>query len=172
MIAPSAWVVQYATEFPKNARILDLACGYGRHARYLAASGWPVLAVDRDPDALASLSGISGVETLAMDLESLDWPLLGQRFSGVLVSNYLWRPHLAQVFSLLAPGGVLIYETFMCGNEVYGKPSRSDFLLRPGELRAQAVEAGLQEIAFFEGYVPLPRPARRQAICAQRPKTD
>lgn len=171
MIAPSAWVVQYAGEFPKAGRILDLACGYGRHTRYLAEQGHAVLAVDRDPGGLASLQGIPGVETRILDLETTDWPLAGQVFSGVLVSNYLWRPHLANVFSLLAPGGVLIYETFMLGNEVYGKPSRADFLLRPGELRAQVVEAGWHEIAFFEGYVPSPRPARRQAICAQRPNT-
>lgn len=153
---------------PAGGMVLDLACGSGRHARLLAAQGHPVLAVDRDAEALSALADCPGVETLVADLEGADWPLTGRQFAGVVVTNYLWRPRLPEVCALLASGGVLIYETFMVGNEVYGKPSNPDFLLRSQELRAVAAAAGLREIAFEEGYVATPKPALRQAICAVR----
>lgn len=153
---------------PAGGMVLDLACGSGRHARLLAAQGHPVLAVDRDAEALSALADCPGVETLVADLEGADWPLTGRQFAGVVVTNYLWRPRLPEVCALLASGGVLIYETFMVGNEVYGKPSNPDFLLRSQELRALAAAAGLREIAFEEGYVATPKPALRQAICAVR----
>lgn len=148
--------------------MLDLACGNGRHARWLAALGYKVLAVDRNQTAIAGLSGCAGLTALQLELEGDDWPLAGQRFAGIVVTNYLWRPRLPDVLAMLDTGGVLIYETFMLGNEAYGKPSRPDFLLRPGELRELAKCAGLREIAFAEGYVDTPKPAMRQAICALR----
>lgn len=153
---------------PEGGMVLDLACGSGRHARLLAAQGHSVLAVDRDAEALSALADCPGVETLVADLEGADWPLAGRQFAGVVVTNYLWRPRLPEVCALLASGGVLIYETFMVGNEAYGKPSNPDFLLRSQELRALAAAAGLREIAFEEGYVATPKPALRQAICAVR----
>ena len=169
MIPPSPWVVRHLAQVPASGRILDLACGSGRHARWLAAQGRSVLAVDRNPSALAGLQGLPGVAVLATDLETDDWPLAGQRFAGVVVTNYLWRPRLADVCALLAPGGALIYETFMVGNEAYGKPSRAEFLLQPGELKAVAEQGGLQVLDFCEGYVDQPKPAMRQAVCALRP---
>lgn len=146
--------------------MLDLACGRGRHTRWLAGLGYRVLAVDRDQDALSGLAGLAGVETRIADLEGVAWPLAGQRFEGIVVTNYLWRPHLGALVAMLRPGGVLIYETFMRGNEAHGKPSRPDFLLAPGELRAVAAAAGLQEIAFAEGYTDQPKPAVIQSLCA------
>ncbi len=148
--------------------MLDLAAGSGRHSRFLGAENYPVLAVARDAEALSTLQGVPGVTTLCCDLESTDWPLAGRQFSGVLVCNYLWRPRLDAVWALLAPGGVVIYETFMAGNAVYGSPRNPDFLLQPGELRESAERAGLEVLAAFEGYAPLPRPAMRQAIIARR----
>lgn len=148
--------------------MLDLACGSGRHSRWLAAAGYSVLAVDRDESSLAALHGVPGVDVMAVDLEGDSWPLAGMSFAGIVVSNYLWRPRFADLLALLGPGGVLVYETFMLGNEAYGKPSRPDFLLRPGELRELVHAAGWREIAFEEGYAEQPRPAMRQAICAQR----
>ena len=168
-LPPSPWVVRHAQRLAARSAILDLACGSGRHARLLAGLNHPVLAVDRDLQALSALQDIAGIETLAVDLEGETWPLAGCRFAGVVVTNYLWRPRLANLFDLLAPGGVLIYETFMLGNEAWGKPSNPDFLLRPGELRQACAAAGLREIEFVEGYVDTPKPAVRQAICAVRP---
>ncbi len=148
--------------------MLDLACGSGRHARYLAGLGHPVVAVDRDAGAIAGLQGWPGIVVESHDLEAETWPLAGRLFAGIVVTNYLWRPRLPDVLALLAPGGVLIYETFMLGNEAYGKPSSPAFLLEPGELRRIVAAAGLREIEFVEGYVETPKPAMRQAICALR----
>lgn len=148
--------------------MLDLACGSGRHARYLAGLGHPVVAVDRDAGAIAGLQGWPGIVAESHDLEAEAWPLAGRLFAGIVVTNYLWRPRLPDVLALLAPGGVLIYETFMLGNEAYGKPSSPAFLLEPGELRRIVAAAGLREIEFVEGYVETPKPAMRQAICALR----
>lgn len=124
--------------------------------------------MDRDAEAISGLAGIAGIRAVQLDLEGDDWPLAGRQFAGIVVTNYLWRARLSDVLALLAPGGVLIYETFMLGNEAYGKPSNPDFLLRPGELREIAKAAGLREIDFVEGFVDSPKPAMRQAICAVR----
>lgn len=168
MIPPSPWVVRHAQSIPARGKVLDLACGSGRHARFLAGLGYPVLAVDRDAEALAGLSTIEGITTRLLDLEGEEWPLAGQVFDGIVVTNYLWRPRLPDVLALLAPGGVLIYETFMVGNAAYGKPSNPAFLLLAGELRQLAAAAGLREVDYAEGYVASPKPAMRQAICAIR----
>ena len=168
MIPPSPWVVRHAQSIPARGKVLDLACGSGRHARFLAGLGYPVLAVDRDAEALAGLSTIEGITTRLLDLEGEEWPLAGQVFDGIVVTNYLWRPRLPDVLALLAPGGALIYETFMVGNAAYGKPSNPAFLLLAGELRQLAAAAGLREVDYAEGYVASPKPAMRQAICAIR----
>lgn len=168
IIPPSPWVERFVPMIPATGRVLDLACGRGRHTRFLASRSCPVLAVDRDRQALAAVQGLPGVETLLADLEGESWPLAGQAFAGIVVTNYLWRPRLPDLLALLAPGGVLIYETFMLGNAAYGKPSNPDFLLRPGELRDLAKAAGWREIAFAEGLTATPKPAMRQAICAIR----
>lgn len=168
MIPPSPWVVRHAQSIPARGKVLDLACGSGRHARFLAGLGYPVLAVDRDARALAGVSTIKGITTRQLDLEGEEWPLAGQVFDGIVVTNYLWRPRLPDVLALLAPGGVLIYETFMVGNAAYGKPSNPAFLFQAGELRQLAAAAGLREVEYAEGYVASPKPAMRQAICAIR----
>ena len=169
IIPPSPWVAGHLGYFAPGARVLDLACGSGRHSRLLASLGHPVLAVERDAEALAGLYGLPGIETLQADLEGDEWPLAGHQFAGIVVTNYLWRPRFADLLALLAPGGVLVYETFMLGNEAYGKPSSPKFLLQPGELRERVAAAGWREIAFDEGYTATPKPAMRQAVCAQRP---
>ena len=166
---PSPWVERFLQWIPMTGRTLDLACGGGRHSRLLAAAGHQVLAVDRDPLALASLANLPGVDTRLLDLEGADWPLAGQRFAGIVATNYLWRPRLADVVALLQPGGVVIYETFMVGNERYGKPANPEFLLRSQELLEFAMGRGLQVVAYEEGYCEWPKPAQRQALCAVQP---
>jgi SAM-dependent methyltransferase len=159
-VAPSAWVVRWAPLIGRG-RVLDLACGSGRHARYLAGLGHEVTAVDREPPQLA------GVRCLRADLEDgSPWPLPGERFQAVVVTNYLHRPLFAAIEQALAPGGMLLYETFMQGNERFGKPSNPAFLLRPGELW-QAF-GGLHLIAFEQGRARLPKPAMIQRLCAAR----
>ena len=155
---PSAWVERWAPLMPRG-RALDLACGGGRHARLLASFGYEVLAVDREPQS------IPGARILRADLEDgSPWPLAGERFQGIVVTNYLYRPLFPLIEAALAPGGVLIYETFMQGNERYGKPSNPAFLLQPGEL--WRAFAGLHVIAFEQGRVIEPKTAMIQRLCA------
>ncbi|MBS1138573.1 MAG: SAM-dependent methyltransferase [Proteobacteria bacterium] len=161
-------MVRHAGLIPEGGKVLDLACGNGRHACLLASLGYTVAAVDRNSEAISKLSAVPDIVATELDLEGDEWPLAGQSFDGIVVTNYLWRPRLPDVIAMLAPGGVLIYETFMLGNEAYGKPSSPAFLLRPGELREVVQAAGLREIAFEEGYTASPKPAMRQAICAVR----
>ena len=172
LAAPSAWVCRFGAVLPAASPVLDLACGRGRHGRWLAARGHRVLAVDRDAEALASLAGVAGITTLQADLEGGDWPLAGQQFSGIVVTHYLHRPLLPQLAECLLPGGLLIYETFMAGNERFGKPSRPDFLLQPGELLDFARQQGLQVLAYEAGEVARPKPAMMQRLAAFKAPPD
>jgi len=151
-LTPSPWIVRHAHCIPADAYVLDLACGHGRHARYLAHRGARVLAVDRDAAALATLAGVAGVVTRALDLEGPTWPLGGERFDAVIVTNYLHRPRFPELLATLADDGVLLYETFARGNEAYGPPTNPAFLLERGELLAVARER-LAVVAFEEGCV-------------------
>jgi len=162
---PSAWVCRWADRVPAGGRVLDVACGNGRHARHFAALGHPVEAVDRDPDMPVRLAGIPGVSARTADLEGAPWPYPGVQFAGIVVVNYLHRPLIPQLLAALAPDGVLIYETFAAGNERYGRPTNPAFLLQPGEL-LEAVRHRLRVIAYEDLTVAEPRPARIQRICA------
>lgn len=163
----SEWVRRWSHLVPAGTRVLDLACGYGRHMRWFAERGHPVLGVDRAADALQAAAVLG--EVLQSDLESAPWPLAGQQFGAVVVSNYLWRALFGHIVQSVAPGGVLLYETFAQGNESVGKPSNPDFLLRPGELLHAFSD--LHVVAYEDGF--LNHPARYvQRIAAVRPLTD
>ena len=164
---PSPWVVRFAPLIAPAGEVLDFACGGGRHARWLAQRGWRVEAVDRDGAALAALADEPRVATRQADLEDGSWPYAGRSFDAVVVTNYLYRPRLTLLLDCLAPGGVLIYETFMAGNERFGKPSNPDFLLRPGELLAR-LGGDFTIVAFEQGEVHVPRPVAIQRVCAIR----
>lgn len=140
--------------------VLDVACGPGRHASLLAERGLEVVGVDRNPQV------IPHVKFVEADLEGAPWPFAGQRFAGIVVTNYLHRPLFSTLAESLDAGGVLIYETFMLGNERYGRPSNPDFLLRPGELLAAF--SALTVVAFEQGMQERPKKAVVQRICAVR----
>jgi SAM-dependent methyltransferase len=169
LLEASPWVRRFAPLVP-GGEVLDLACGGGRHGRLFAARGHPVLAVDRDAAALAAAAG-PGITTLQADLEAegAPWPFGTKRFAGIVVTNYLHRPLMPDLLRSLAPGGVLIYETFALGNEALGKPSNPAFLLAPGELLALAGQGGLRVIAYEDGVVTAPKPALVQRLCAAGP---
>ena len=165
----SNWVARWAGVIREGGTVLDLACGSGRHARHLAALGHRVEAVDRDIAALAALAGVAGIAARCADLEGGAWPYAEHTFDGIVVTNYLHRPLLPLINAMLAPGTVLIYETFSAGNESYGKPSNPAFLLRAGELLAFAQAAGLHILAFEDGFCAQPKPSMMQRLCAVKP---
>lgn len=167
---PSPWIVRHASLLPADGPILDLAAGSGRHTRFFSELGRSVLAVDREIGGLADLQMTSGIEVLALDLETAQgWPLPGRQFAAIVVTNYLHRPLLPFLGGALLPGGVLLYETFAVGNERFGKPSNPAFLLQPGELLRVAQPAGLTVVAYEHGEVATPRPAVIQHIAAKKP---
>lgn len=164
----SSWVRRFLPLVKPGGEVLDLACGQGRHSRLLADRGYRVTAVDSNAEALASVAAMApGIVTCVADLESGPWPCQGRRFDGIVVTNYLFRPLLPILCASLEEAGMLIYETFMIGNERFGKPSNPAFLLRPHEL-LEAVGGQLTVVAFEQGQTGLPRPAMVQRLCAIR----
>jgi SAM-dependent methyltransferase len=159
-------VTRFAARLPDGARVLDLACGRGRHARFLAGRGCHVIAADRDEGALEVLSEVPGVVTCHLDLEDgTPWPWATGAFDAVVVCNYLHRPRFDDLLDLVADGGFLLYETFMRGNERFGRPSNPDFLLEPGELMARTA-GRFTPVAFEQGEVGDPGRAVVQRLCA------
>jgi SAM-dependent methyltransferase len=156
--APSPWVVRWAP-LVTHGTVLDVACGGGRHAKFFLSKGLKVVALDREAQV------IPGARFIQADLEDgSPWPLADERFEGIVVTNYLYRPLFQRLQASLAPGGVLIYETFMLGNEKFGKPSNPAFLLRPGELLEAFADLTVK--GFEEGEVRDPKPAMIQRLCA------
>ena len=152
----SSWITTWAGLVPAGVRVLDLAAGNGRHTRFFAGRGHPVTAVDRDVSGLA-----------ATDLEDgSPWPLAGRTFGAVVVTNYLHRPLFPVLLDSITPGGVLLYETFMIGNERFGKPSRPEFLLRDGEL-LDLVRDRLSVTAYEARLISEPKMAMVQRIAAR-----
>ena len=164
---PSDWIQHWSHLVPAGAPVPDVACGMGRHLRWFAERGHPVTGVDRSPQAAEAAAAWG--ESLCADIENDPWPLPGREFGAVVVTNYLWRALLPTLVASVAPGGVLIYETFASGNETVGKPSRADFLLQPGELLRAC--AGLRVVAYEDGYLDAPE-RFVQRIAAVRERTD
>jgi len=166
--APSPWVVRFAPLIASGARVLDVASGGGRHARYFAARGARVVAVDRDPSARAALAAVPGIDARVVDLEAEAWPFSGERFDAIVVVHYLHRALFAPMLASLAPDGVVLYETFAAGNAAFGRPSNPDFLLLPHELLDLA-RGALTVVAFEQGLASGGRPAVIQRIAAVGP---
>jgi SAM-dependent methyltransferase len=160
---PAAWVRRFLPLIKPGGLVLDLAAGGGRHSRLLRDYGFAVCAVDRDISALLPLAG-AHCEVRKIDLETGAACSLGTGYDGIVVTNYLHRPLLPTIARALPGGGVLIYETFMLGNERFGLPRNPDFLLRSGELLEAF--AMLTVVAFEQGEVSTPRPAVIQRLAA------
>lgn len=155
-------------------RVLDLACGRGRHAIAAAELGCAVWALDRKADQLAALATHpiappGRIETIEADLEGESPPVLAAApFSVVMVFRYLHRPLAGWIESLLLPGGCLLYETFTTRQRALGwGPGRDDFLLKPGEL--PMLFPGLEVLDFSEGPTEEPRPAQTARLLARKP---
>ena len=165
---PSPWITRHAGLIAAGGHVLDLACGGGRHTRFLRERDLRVTAIDIDTSGLADLSNDPLVEIVEMDLERPGAaPLAGRRFDAVLVTDYLFRPLLVPLVDCLEPGGVFLYETFALGNERFGRPRNPDFLLQRGELLALA-EGRLTVIAYEHLTVPPPAPKIVQRLCGRK----
>ena len=161
----SPWVKRFSPLIPKGGVVLDLACGSGRHSEWLVGMGLQVLAVDQDVSAVQALDNPL-ITSQRVDLEQAEWPLLGLKFSAVVVTNYLYRPFLDRLPEMLQEEGVLIYETFAQGNGEFGKPSNPNFLLNSGELLAFAARHDLKVVAYEDIFIDQPKPAMVQRLCA------
>ena len=163
-MTPSSWVTAWAGLVPPGVDVLDLAAGKGRHTAFFAARGHRVTALDRDVSALVPSDT---VEVIAADLEDgSPWPLAGRRFGAIVVTNYLHRPLFPALIATLQPGGILLYETFMEGNERFGKPSRPAFLLKDGEL-LDLVRGRFSVTAYEARMISQPKMAMVQRIAAR-----
>ena len=163
--APLPWIVQWAGLVPAGATVLDVAAGAGRHTLYFAGRGHKVTAIDRNVGELRSGPNIDVIEA---DLEDgSPWPLAARRFGAVVVTNYLYRPRMTALLNSVEPGGVLLYQTFMIGNERFGRPSNPDFLLKDGEL-LELVRGTFSVIAYEARMISEPSMAMVQRIAARK----
>ena len=169
MSGPSQWVERFIGGIPAGGRVLDVACGGGRHIALARRHGLGVTGVDRDVGpARAAFAGDAEVALVQHDLEDgRAFPFAAGSLDGVIVTNYLWRPILPAIVGTVAPGGVLIYETFRIGNARFGKPSNPAFLLRPGEL-LEAV-AGRLHVVGYENVALGAHDRVVQRLCAVAP---
>ena len=163
-------MVRWTAELAGGTSVLDVACGAGRHARLLAARGCKVTAVDRDRAAL-ELASEPNVDFIQADLEAAAWPFADRQFDAIIVTNYLHRPLFPALKSSLAPGGLLIYETFAAGNAAFGRPTNPDYLLRPREL-LEVFGSDMRVLAFEDGFVAQPKPAMVQRIAVRNADPD
>ena len=164
----SAWVMRWSHLIPRHGKVLDLACGHGRHMQWLKQQGFDCMGVDRDAQALESAKAFG--EVVQADVENQAWPLAGRTFEGVVVTNYLWRALWPDLLSAVAESGVLIYETFADGNATVGKPSNPDFLLKPGELLSLC--KGLRVIAYEDGFAKDPERFIQRIVAVREPLSD
>lgn len=169
---PSPWVARFCHLVADGARVLDLAAGGGRHGRLMLERGQQVVFIDRDTSALADLADAPGASVIETDMETGASPLAaggvlaGERFGAVIVTNYLYRPLFDDLIAAIEPGGVLIYETFARGNEVFSRPRNPDHLLKSGELLA-AVADRMQVVAYEHGIIDAADvPGVKQRLCA------
>ena len=164
--SPSIWVIRFASQIKPRGTVLDLACGGGRNGRWFLEAGHHVTFLDRDVSALRDLHNNPKAEVLCSNLEkSAHFPIGGQPFDGVVVTNFLQRDILGNICDAVTPGGLLLYETFGTGNETYGRPRNAKFLLKPGEL-IKTVRANFDILGFEHGLRRIPSPAIIQRVAA------
>lgn len=156
--APARWLLDHERWLPRRGAALDVACGRGRHAFWLAARGLDTVAIDRDEDALAFVNAEAARRGLPLraecvDLEAEDPPVAPAEYDVVVVVHYLHRPLFPVLRAALRPGGILVYETFTRAQAQRGRPTNPAFLLDPGELRelVSPLEVLAEREGDFEG---------------------
>jgi SAM-dependent methyltransferase len=165
---PTRWLVDHARLLPAAGDALDVACGSGRNALWLAARGLSTLAIDRDADKIEAIRRTAEERQLPLRAEVVDLEstvesgfsriaavesgfsrTFSQTYDLIVVVHYLHRPLFPALRDALRPGGILVYETFTRAQAQRGKPTNPAFLLEPGELRE--LVAPLDVVAEREG---------------------
>src|SRR6185503_12148291 len=166
---PSMFVSEWVHRVPGagRGRALDAAMGRGRHALLLASAGFRTFGVDRDLQSVAtaiSTGAASGLTIRGWCADLTSHPLPRDWFDLIVVARYLQRDLCPALARALAPGGVLLYETFTEAQRAKGRgPTSPHHLLKPGELREQF--PGL-EVAFYEETL---EPDALARLAARRP---
>ncbi len=168
---PNDWLVAHTGILPTAGQALDLACGEGRDAVFLATRGLTVEAIDGSAVALAKGRQLAAARAATVTWRhlNLEGGWLPERHTYALITchNFLHRPLLAALPDALTPGGILIYATYLTGQERYGHPANPAHLLRPGELRQACT--GLEILAYQEGTTRCcGQPAMRAAVVARK----
>jgi SAM-dependent methyltransferase len=169
----SPWVSRWAHLVPAGSTVLDVACGLGRHALHFSQRNHPIAAVDIAQAAIDEIAKKlpATAQLKVADIENGPWPFMHngavQQFGAVVVTNYLWRALLPTLVASVAPGGVLVYETFAHGNASVGKPSRPDFLLQPGELLTACQD--LRVVAYEDGFLTGPERFVQRIVGVREP---
>jgi rhodanese-related sulfurtransferase len=169
---PAGWLLDNGDLLRFGMRVLDVAAGRGRHALFLAGAGLAVTALDRDEARMARLADLAtrlglSIATEARDLETEDVDLGDGSYDLVIVTNYLHRPLLPALVRAVAPGGVLLYETFTTAQAARGRPTNPAYLLEPGEL--PRLVAPLEVLRQREGDVDGRMVASVAAVNGPRP---
>jgi len=182
MWRPSPWLVECAAHLPIRGHALDVACGSGRHAAWLAARGLATWGGDLLPDALRRASALAGGARELADSAELrpraelafavidatrDLPWRAGEFDVICGFRYLDRALFPRLAEHLVPGGWLVWETFTVEQLRFGKPRRPEFLLESGEWERLCAAAGLALVAARETVAP-GGPAL-SAVLARRP---
>lgn len=181
---PSPWLVECADRLPARGHALDVACGSGRHAVWLAARGLATWGCDVLPDALrrarvlaaaaaeldpaAELRPRAGIAFAVVDA-TRELPWREEGFDVVCGFRYLDRALFARLARHMAPGGWLVWETFTVEQVRFGKPRRPEFLLAHGEWELVCADAGLEVVEARERVEP-GGPALA-SVLARRPST-
>lgn len=129
---PTQLVTKYAPLVKGNA--LDIACGIGRHSKYLAKSGFSVKALDISSVAIAQLQGLENIEAKEVDFDT--YVLANDRYDLIVCTYFLDRKLFSQMIAALKPEGILIIETFLQDEENERTPSNPAFRLQKGELHS------------------------------------
>lgn len=169
---PDGWLLRALSLLPPPGRALDIACGGGRNALFLAERSWRVTAVDLSEEGLAMLSADAGSRDLKVDIRRADLeaaPLLPDGpFELVILFFYLQRALFPSIREAVAPGGIAVVRTFSAAGSFPGGPENPDFVLRPGEL--PELFAGWEVLLHEEGLEPAKRGGALAGIVARKPE--
>lgn len=151
---PSALLTEHLARFQKG-KALEVACGFGRNAFYLASQGFEVMGLDRDPEAVAFCNAEAARRGLSLTARAVDLeqptPIPGEGYALVGCFYYLDRNLLPEMKRAVRPGGHLVYETFLIDqHERFGKPGRKEFCWGHNELLRLFLDFRI--LFYFEGF--------------------